>query len=149
MLPDWFNKDNVTIVSFLFSAVIGPLIVIYLGRYFARKEAVDAVHNALNEHTKAHAAYVEQHAEEHDEIEGRLNRGETRFITLEAAIREVKTAAEDAQQAAEKAQAAADRVNHALLEVEKVRGDFKELRAIVGPLKDLVAAAMIQIGGKS
>lgn len=139
-LPEWLNKDTVAVVGFIWTVFLGPLLVLYLGKIFAKREAVEAVNQAVKD-------YVKAHAEEHEEIEERLNRGETRFITLEASIREVKSAAEDARDAAEKAQAAADKVNHALLEVEKVRGDFKELRALVGPLRDIVQAAVTKIGG--
>jgi septal ring factor EnvC (AmiA/AmiB activator) len=139
MMPEWFNKDTVAIACFVFSAIVGPLLVFYLGRYFAKREAVDAV-------VKAFQDYQKQHASEHEEIDDRLDHGENRFTTLEASIREVKTAAGEARRAAENAQAAAEKVNGALIEIERVRGDLKEMRALVGPLKSIVAAAMVKIG---
>lgn len=83
-MPEWLNKDNLGIVAMLFTVFIGPALAVYLGRFFARKEALAALETAFGD-------YVKNHAKDHDGVNLRLAAGEREFTEIRADLEKLPT----------------------------------------------------------
>lgn len=83
-MPDWANKDNLAILAMLFTVFIGPALGVYLGRFFAKKEALAALAAAFDQ-------YVASHAEDHKGVNQRLAAGEREFTQIKSDLEKLPT----------------------------------------------------------
>jgi archaellum component FlaC len=83
-MMDWINKDTLAVLAMVFTIFIGPALAVYLGRFFAKKEALSALE-------KSFAEYVKKHALDHQDVEARLNAGEKEFAEIRGDLGKLAT----------------------------------------------------------
>jgi len=121
MEMDWFKAGELALKVM---GVIGTLLSLVFGWAWWSLRKAMVTHEQF-------AQYRDEHGEEHDELEGRLARGEERFARLETTLKNLPTK---------------DEVADLRIKMERLSGDIRVATAILQrvehPVRTMVEAAL-------